>query len=491
MTSLQKISDNKLSAVVLAAGLGKRMQSSEAKVLHPVLGKPIIWRVLKAIDEISKQMANLEQIHIVVGHNAEQVEAYIKQCIEAKEFQRPIFFHKQEKQLGTGHALMSAQKALSGFQGNILVVSGDCPLLTSDSLTSFLLEHKEKQSDLTILTTKLENPSGYGRIVRSKQGQVLGIVEEKDASEKEKQINEIGTSIYCFNWKAIEKGLKELKNDNKQGEYYLTDLIAWSVKAGHKVNCLPIDDWRLVMGVNSRLELQLANKFLNEIVSQRFLLEGGVTIVDPVSTWIAPEVKIEPDTIILPGCWLMGDIQIGKSCIIGPHTSIEGRVRIGMQTKIVQSHLEDCSIGRACYIGPFAHLRMGTTLAAQVRIGNFVEIKMSTIDSLSAVSHLSYVGDTTVGKDTNIGAGTITANYDHITKIKAATVIEDGASIGSNSVLVAPVKIGKNAVVAAGTVITKDVDDESLAVRRVKQENIAGWSQRRKQAGNKNKNPDK
>jgi len=491
MTSLQKISDSRLSVVVLAAGLGKRMKSSEAKVLHPVLGKPIIWRVLRAIDGISKQVANLEKIHIVVGHNAEKVEAYVKQCTERKEFQCPIFFHKQEEQLGTGHALMSAQAALNNFQGNVLVVPADCPLLTSDSLTTFLLEHKEKQSDLTILSAKLENPSGYGRIVKSEQDKVLSIVEDKDASAKEKQIKEVNTSIYCFNWKTIEKGLKELKNDNKQREYYLTDLIAWSVKAGHIVNCFVIGDWRLVMGVNSRVDLQLANKFLNEIVSDHFLLEGGVTIIDPLSTWIAPEVKIEPDTIILPGCWIIGDIQIGKACTIGPHTSIEGETQIGMQTKIVQSHLEDCSIGKACYIGPFAHLRAGATLADQVRIGNFVEIKNSTIDSLSAVGHLSYVGDTTIGKDTNIGAGTITANYDHITKIKAATIIEDGASIGSNSVLVAPVKIGKNAVVAAGTVITKDVDDESLAMRRVKQENIAGWSQRRKQAGNKNKNPDK
>jgi bifunctional UDP-N-acetylglucosamine pyrophosphorylase / glucosamine-1-phosphate N-acetyltransferase len=492
MASAQIKSNSKLRAVVLAAGLGKRMQSSEAKVLHPVLGKAIIWRVLKALDGISKQVANLEQIHIVVGHNAQQVEAYVKQSIETKEFQCPIFFHKQEEQLGTGHALMSAQAALNNFQGNVLILPGDCPLLTSDSLNPFLLEHKEKQSDLTILSAKLENPSGYGRIVKTEQGKVLSIVEEKDASDKEKQIKEIGTSIYCFNWKAIEKGLKELKNDNKQGEYYLTDLIAWSVEAGHKVNCFSIDDWRLVMGVNSRLELQLANKFLNEIVSQRFLLEGGVTIIDPLSTWIAPEVKIESDTTILPGCWLIGDIQIGKSCIIGPHTSIEGKVQIGMQTKIVQSHLEDCRVGKACYIGPFAHLRVGTVLCDQVRIGNFVEIKMSTIDNLSAVSHLSYVGDTTVGKDSNIGAGTITANYDHITKIKASTIIEDGASIGSNSVLVAPVKIGKNAVVAAGTVITKDVDDESLAVRRVKQENIAGWSkQRRNKDPNKNKNSDK
>ncbi len=290
---------------------------------------------------------------------------------------------------------------------------------------------------------------------------------------------------------AIGKGLKELKNDNKQGEYYLTDLVAWAQKAGHKVNCFLIDDWRLVMGVNSRLELQLANRLLNEIASTYLMTERGVTIIDPASTWIAPEVDIEADTTILPGCWFIGDIQIGKSCTIGPHTSIEGKCRIGSQNKIVQSHLEDCRIGNACYIGPFAHIRIGTTIADSVRIGNFVEIKMSDIGPLTAVSHLSYVGDSTVGKDTNIGAGTITANYDHITKIKAATVIEDGASIGSNSVLVAPVKIGQNAVVAAGTVITKDVEDGSLAVRRVKQENIAGWSQRRKQDSNKKKTADK
>lgn len=476
-------SNNKLRAVVLAAGMGKRMHSAQSKVLHPILGKSIIWRVLKAIDSIN--IADLDQIHIIVGHNAEQVESHINQSIEAKEFRSKIFFHKQEEQLGTGHALMCAQSALKDFAGNVLIIPGDCPLITDKVLDQFISKHIDKNADLTILSTEIDNPHGYGRIVRSKQGEVLGIVEEKDASATEKEIHEIGTSIYCFNWPTIEAGLSKLNNKNKQNEYYLTDLVAWSVKEKHKVDCFIERDWRKVIGVNSRFDLQLANKLLNEIVCCS-LLETGVTIIDPSSTWIAPEVNIARDTVILPGCWLVGDIEIGNSCIIGPHTSIEGKVNIGQENKIVQSHLEDCRIGNSCNIGPFAHLRTGTALADKVRIGNFVEVKMSTIDDLSAVSHLSYIGDTKVGKDTNIGAGTITANYDHMTKVKATTTIGDGASIGSNSVLVAPIKIGNEATVAAGTVVTKDVEEAALAVRRIKQENIVGWSKRRKQANDKN-----
>jgi bifunctional UDP-N-acetylglucosamine pyrophosphorylase/glucosamine-1-phosphate N-acetyltransferase len=487
MASPESKSSNKLRAVILAAGFGKRMRSSTAKVLHPVLGKPIIWRVLKALDDLKKEAVDLEEIHIVVGHNAQQIEDFVKECVQLKQFNCQIFFHKQEQQLGTGHALISAQKGLENFDGSVLVVPGDCPLLTSVSLRPFVQTHTDTKTDLTILSAHLNDPSGYGRVLKTDQGKVLGIIEDKDASEKEKAVKEIGTSIYCFNWKVIKNGLKDLKNDNKQQEYYLTDLIAWAVKNGQKVQCVSAADWRLVMGVNSKLDLQLANKFLNEIVLNKLMSERGVTIVDPISTWIAPEVTIEADTSILPGCWLVGEINIGESCLIGPHTSIEGKTSIGNKTRIVQSHLEDCQVGAACYIGPFAHLRIGTKLGDQVRIGNFVEVKMSSIDSLSAVSHLSYVGDTIVGKDTNIGAGTITANYDHITKIKATTVIADGASIGSNSVLVAPVKIGKNAVIAAGTVITKDVEDDALAVRRVKQDNIAGWSKRRKDSSKKQK----
>ncbi len=481
MAILQENTEKKVRAVVLAAGFGKRMKSDSSKVLHSVLGKPIIWRLLKAIDGVTKEIVDLEQIHVVIGHNAEQVEGYVQECVKAAQFSCPIFFHKQENQLGTGHALMSARGALDNFGGEVLVLPGDTPLLTSEILDSLFLSHNKEKSDLTILSTRLSNPYGYGRVLRSEQGEVLGIIEEKDASEKQKQIKEISASIYCFNWSAVGDGLSAIKNNNKQGEYYLTDLVSWSVNKGLKIEGFLIDDSRIVTGVNSRFDLQLANQYLNEMVIYSLMSQAGVTVVDPVSTWIAPEVSIDSDTVILPGCWLVGDIQIGKSCIVGPHTVIEGKTKIGDETKVVQSHLEDCEIGNTCYVGPFAHLRAGSKIANQVRIGNFVEIKNSNVDSLSAVGHLSYIGDSTIGKDANIGAGTITANYDHTTKIKAATHIEDGASIGSNSVLVAPVNIGKESVIAAGTVITKDVEAGALAVRRVKQENIAGWSEKRKQ----------
>ena len=274
----------------------------------------------------------------------------------------------------------------------------------------------------------------------------------------------------------MSKGLKELKNNNKQREYYLTDLVDWAAKAEYKIAAVPTSNWQEMLGVNSREDLSLVNKLLKELVIDRLAIDHGVTIIDPASTWIAPEVTVEQDTVILPGCWLVGDISIGHSCVIGPHTSIEGKVKIGSQNKIVQSHLEDCQIGDNCQIGPFAHLRIGTMIDNQVRIGNFVELKDSSIGSNSNVSHLSYVGNTTVGKEANIGAGTITANYDHVTKLKTATVIEDGVAVGSNAVLVAPIKLGKNSVVAAGTVVTKDVESGALAVRRGKQENISGWT---------------
>ena len=362
----------------------------------------------------------------------------------------------------------------------MVVLPGDCPLLNKEILASLVDIHASKDAQLSMLTTVLDNPAGYGRILRSASHQILAIVEDKDASEKEKKIQEINAAIYCLHWPTIVQGLAALKNDNKQNEYYLTDLVGWAAREDYKIANTIVNDWRQVMGINSRIDLAQANKLLNEMVISRLALEHGVTVIDPASTWIAPEVIIERDTVIMPSCWLMGDISIGPSCIIGPHTSIEGKVKIGSETKIVQSHLEDCQIGDNCQIGPFSHLRTGTVLGNEVRVGNFVETKMSSIGSQTNVSHLSYIGDTTIGTGANIGAGAITANYDHITKIKSETIIGDGVAIGSNAVLVAPVKIGQDSVVAAGTVITKDVESEALAVGRAKQENIPGWAAKRR-----------
>jgi len=482
--------EKQMRAVILAAGLGKRMQSETAKVLHPVLGRPMIWRILETLNQLNKSiqstpersgtgLGTLEEVHVVLGHNAEQVEHSIEQYRQEFKPGLKISLHIQKPQLGTGHALMSLT-ALDNFKGDVIVLPGDCPLLTEEILDLLLDAHFGQKANVSLLTTELDDPTGYGRILRSASKKIIGIVEDKDASDDEKHINEINASVYCLNWPSVKKGINELKNNNKQGEYYLTDIVGWAVGEDYKIASALVSDWRRVMGINSRNDLARANKLLNEMVINKLNMERGVTVIDPSSTWISPEVKIEADTLVLPGCWIIGDISIGRACTVGPHTSIEGKVKIGSQTRVVQSHLEDCQVGDKCQIGPFAHLRMGTVLDNEVRVGNFVELKMSTVGKQTNVSHLSYVGDTTVGSGANIGAGTITANYDHITKIKSPTIIEDGVAIGSNAVLVAPVKLGKESVVAAGTVITKDVEPGALAVGRSKQENMPGWTVKRR-----------
>jgi len=456
-------------AVVLAAGQGKRMKSALPKVLHEVLGRSILARVLDAVDKLG-----LDHIHIVIGHGGDQVRAFL----EAHPPATPWSTHVQEPQLGTGHALM--QVPLDGFQGTLLATVSDTPLLTAETLQGLLDAHRENKAVVSLLTTVVEDPKNYGRIVRDDLGDVVSIVEDKDASPQQKEIREINPAIYCLEWPAVEKGLSGLTNDNKQGEYYLTDLISWAHHHGFPMSSSVAPDWREVAGINSRVELSEANRLLNERVLRRLSLEDGATVLDCNGTWVAPEVRVGPDTTILPGCFLMGEIEIGSGCVIGPHTVIHGPVRIGDRSTVMQSLVVNSQIGSDCRVGPFAHMREGALIKDKVRIGNYVEIKKSEIDAHTNVSHLSYVGDASLGQGVNIGAGTITANYDHITKKKSRTVIGDGASTGSNSVLVAPVEIGSGASVAAGTVVTKDVPDGSLAVGRARQENKAGWLDRRR-----------
>lgn len=466
-----------IRAVVLAAGLGKRMKSALPKVLHPVLGKTILGRVLTALDGL-----NLEHIHIVVGHQADDVQAYL----ESHPPKTPWSTHLQKPQLGTGHALSMVAPALATFKGTVLVACGDTPLLTSETLDGLLEAHLGQKAIVSLLTTVVPDAKSYGRIVRDSQGCIEKIVEDKDANEKEKQIKEINPAIYCFQWPEIKPGLTGLKNDNKQGEYYLTDLIGWGVSEELPMASSVAHDWKEVSGINSRLELQEAGRLLRDRVITKLALESGVTIVDPESTWISPEVTIESDTTILPGCFLEGEIAIGRNCVLGPHTTMTGVVRVGDNVNVIQSLVTDSEIGNDCRVGPFAHIRFNSFVGDETRIGNFVELKKTTIGTKTNVSHLSYVGDAEIGHGANIGAGTITANYDHITKTKNRTVVKDGASTGSNSVLVAPATIGKDAVVAAGTIVTKDVPDGALAVGRARQENKADWvSYKKRQAAQK------
>jgi bifunctional UDP-N-acetylglucosamine pyrophosphorylase / glucosamine-1-phosphate N-acetyltransferase len=458
-------------AVLLAAGQGKRMKSSKPKVLHDVLGKTVLGRVLDAVDELG-----IDHVHVVVGHEADQVRAFL----DANPPKTPLSVHLQEPQHGTGHALKQVVPSLEGFTGTLLVSVADTPLLQGRTLAALVDGHIEQKSIVTLLTTEVEDAKSYGRILRSSDGAVVAIIEDKDASDEQKKILEINPAIYCFDWPTVKPGLYSLTNNNRQKEYYLTDMVAWAHKANHKTSGIITVDWREVAGINSRLELAEATRLLRDMTIQSLALESGVTVVDPLSTWISPEVSIGQDSFVLPGCYLTGKIEIGQNCVIGPHTVMNGPVVIGNGTSVVQSHVSNSMIGRDCKIGPFAHLRDGNQIGDNARIGNFVEIKKSVIGHKTNVSHLSYVGDASVGNNANLGAGTITANYNHTTKKKSRTTIGDGASTGSNSVLVAPITLGDKASVAAGTVATRDVPAGALAVGRARQENKEGWSDRGK-----------
>lgn len=471
-------SNRPLRAVILAAGQGKRMKSRKPKVLHDVLGLSILSRVINAVMALG-----VEHVHIVVGHESEQIEKYIEEHHSTKitaDFTNisPITTHLQQPQLGTGHALMQVAPYLKDFKGDLLVTVGDAPLLTGETLAPLLETHIKDNATVTVLSTIVPDSKNYGRVLRDDQCRVRAIVEDKDATEEEKKVNEINSAIYCFKWPDIEEGLKGLKNDNKQGEYYLPDLAVWAVSKGLVLSASVAKDYREVAGLNSRTELAEAIRHLRDLTNEKLALESGVTIVDPQSTWIAPEVTIGQDSIVLPGTHIMGHVKIGSNCTIGPNSIVKGNVVIGDNTSVVSSMVADSTIGENCKVGPFCHVREGNTVGDNVKLGNFVEIKKSTIGNKTNVGHLSYIGDTTLGSNANIGAGTITANYDHLTKKKHKTAIGDGASTGSNSVLVAPVNVGDRAVVGAGSVITKDVPGSALAVARAQQRNIEGWSDR-------------
>ncbi|HEY9681768.1 MAG TPA: bifunctional UDP-N-acetylglucosamine diphosphorylase/glucosamine-1-phosphate N-acetyltransferase GlmU [Oculatellaceae cyanobacterium] len=452
--------------VLLAAGHGKRMKSTKPKVLHEVLGRPILGRILSAADEL-----NIEHVYVIIGHEAEQVRSFV----ESNPPRTPFSLHLQSPQLGTGHALQQIVPSLGDFQGTLLVSVADAPLLSAATLGGLLNHHQAERAVVTLLTADVDDAKNYGRIVRDGSGQVEAIVEDKDCTSAQRLIREINTAIYCFEWPAISEGLNSLKNENKQQEYYLTDIVGWAYGKGLKTSAALANDWRETAGINSRIELTEASKSLRDISVTRLSLECGVTVLDPNSTWISPEVKIGQDTTILPGCVLFGDITIGSNCTIGPNTYMHGRVTIGDRTTVIQSNISNSIIGNECKIGPFSHLRDNNDISNNVRIGNFVEIKQTAIAEKTNVSHLSYVGDANVGCGSNFGAGTITANYDHTTKKKSRTVIGDNVATGSNSVLVAPIMVGDGAVIAAGTVATKNVPARALAVGRVRQENKEGW----------------
>jgi bifunctional UDP-N-acetylglucosamine pyrophosphorylase/glucosamine-1-phosphate N-acetyltransferase len=453
-----------LATVILAAGKGTRMKSDLVKVLHPLEGIPMVaWPVDAA------RKAGSERTVVVVGHQGGRVRDYFVG-------QGDLAFAVQEEQLGTGHAVVCAAPELEGRCGTVLILCGDVPLLRPATLTGMVQAHRQSGAAVTVLTTRMADPFGYGRIIRDAAGRIVRIVEEKDASTVERHVDEINSGIYCVESPFLFEALKGLKNDNAQGEYYLTDIVAIAGERGLECRPYHIGDSDEVMGVNDRLQLAQAASQIRRRTNAALMLEG-VSIVDPECTYIEATVTIGRDTTIHPGACIRGATRIGSGCTVEPHAVITDCV-IGDGTVVKAGTVMEKSVIHDCVaVGPMAHLRPGTELMAHVKIGNFVETKKVVIGEGSKASHLTYLGDATVGRDVNIGCGTITCNYDGVNK--HLTVIEDDVFVGSDVQLVAPVTVGRNSLVAAGTTVTMDVPPDSLAIARTPQVNKVGWKLRK------------
>lgn len=446
-----------LLAVVLAAGKGTRMKSTLPKVLHRIGGKTMVQHVLDAATG-----AGATRSIVVVGFGGEKVEEALGAQAE---------YALQAEQLGTGHAVMQISSLLQDFDGTIMVLCGDTPLLRGETLADLVVKHQQSKASATVMTACVTDPTGYGRVIRDDSGQVLKIVEQKDADAQERAVNEINTGIFCFERTALFDALNKIDCNNTQGEYYLTDVIGILANAHAKVQAVQIEDHEETLGINSRVQLANAEKVLRKrkLVD---LMDNGVTIMDVDSTFIDEGVCIGPDTVIYPFTWIEGETTIGTGCEIGPNSRIQNS-RIGDHTTLHFIYAHDCQIGNHVTVGPYVHLRPNTFLADGVKVGNFVEVKNSQVGMGSKIPHLSYIGDTDMGAGVNIGSGTITVNYDG--KNKYRTTLEDRVFIGCNTNLVAPVTIGEGAYVAAGSTITKNVPSEALGVARARQSNIDGW----------------
>ncbi len=429
-----------VAAVVLAAGEGVRMRSSRPKVLHTILGSTLIERVVDTVEQLG-----LDRVEVVVS----ALDDGVRDVLGAR-----AGYVVQSERLGTGHALMQAKESFAGCEGGLLVLSGDAPLLSVGTLRNLVERHATSGAAATILTTCPADAMARGRVLRDDKGGITRIVEERDASQNQKGIAEINTGTYCFDAGALFDALECVSRDNDQSEYYLTDVIEILVREGKKVESVRCDDPDETIGINSRMHLAEATRLCRDRNLAR-LMHDGVTIVDPSACYISDDVKIGQDTTVYPGCWIQGKTVIGEGCTIGPHSVIVD-CTIGDGTSVVLSHCVGAVIGNDTRVGPFSRIRPETRVGDRDRIGNFVELKKTEIGADTSVSHLTYLGDAVVGSHVNVGAGTITANYDGVRKHK--TVIEDGASIGSDTVLVAPVRIGKDAKTGAGAVIASGED---------------------------------
>lgn len=446
-----------LAGIVLAAGKGTRMKSDLPKGLHKVCGVPLAELACRAVRE-----AGVERTIVVIGHGGERMQETLGERNE---------YAWQREQLGTGHAAMQAMDLLNEFEGPVLVVPGDAPLLSGAVLSALVDLHQSSGASCTLATARLADPTGYGRIVRDKAGRIERIVEHKDASAVERMLDEVSTSVYCFDCAALRRALPSLSSANAQGEYYLTDAVEAIRNEGGTIEALVSDDQDLLVGVNDRWQLAQCDKLLRQRILYKHAV-NGVTLLDPDTIYIGLDVEIGQDTVIEPNTQIYGSTRIGKGCLIGPNSKIDS-CELGDGCTVLMSHVIKAALGPGVKIGPFANIRPGAVLGEGVKVGNFVEIKNAELGDKVAVSHLTYIGDASIGANTNVGAGTITCNYDGFAKHR--TEIGEDAFIGSNSTLVAPVRIGDGAMVAAGSVVTSDVPDDALAVGRARQEVKDNW----------------
>jgi bifunctional UDP-N-acetylglucosamine pyrophosphorylase / glucosamine-1-phosphate N-acetyltransferase len=454
-----------VAAIVLAAGKGTRMKSDLVKVMHPLAERPMIsWPVA-----IAKQ-AGAERVALVVGHQGEKVREYFRG-------DSTMLFADQAEQLGTGHAVACAKESLAGFEGTVFILCGDVPLIRPETLTAMLAGHRERQATVTVLTTQVANPFGYGRVVKREGGRIVKIVEEKDATEIEREITEINSGIYCVEAGFLFDAVSRLDNRNAQGEFYLTDIIGLADERNRSSFSFLTADPDEVLGVNDRVQLAQAARVIRRRVNEELML-AGVSLIDPANTYIEAGVVVGRDTTIYPNVQLSGATVIGSGCLIEAGAIIRD-CRLGDRVTVkAGSVLAEAVIHDEVAIGPMAHLRPGTELMAHVKIGNFVETKKIVMGEGSKASHLTYLGDAEIGRDVNIGCGTITCNYDGVKKHK--TVIGDEVFVGSDVQLVAPVTIGRNSLIAAGTTVTQDVPPDSLAIARSPQVNKVGWKLNKK-----------
>lgn len=439
--------------IVLAAGQGTRMKSKLFKVMHPVMGRPMVGHVVNAALN-----AKATQVITITGVGAETIQEYLGARSEY------VF---QEEQLGTAHAVEQARELLEGKEGTTVVLSGDTPLIKAETLEHLMDEHENSGAKATILTALAEDPFGYGRVIRAEDGSVTKVVEEKDANEEERAVQEINTGTYCFDNQELFEALEKVDNNNAQGEYYLPDVLEILKDKNEKVSAYQLENMNEALGVNNRVALSQAATIMKDRINEEHMV-NGVTLVDPNNTYIETDVEIGRDTVIEPGVYLKGNTVIGEDVVIGMHSVIEDS-EIADNVQIHQSVIESAKVGKGSDVGPHSHLRNGAVLGENVHIGNYVEVKKSTIGDDTKAGHHTYIGDAEVGKNVNIGCGVVFANYNGKTKNK--TIVGDNSFVGSNANLVAPVKLGKNSFVAAGSTITNEVPENALGLARARQVN--------------------